>query len=122
MKCFIIILLAICLTGCAQTQQWTLDASKTNLAQAKVSRQAIEEFMSTWSLNSGAIQCGAEEIIPALTLKDMNRMDQLVRDQKLWSDEDYRKGCFFGIGTKLTAKEVQQFIGWAVGLVKSIMR
>lgn len=106
--------------GCAQTNQWTLDASKQNLENAKVSRQAVTEFMSTWSLNSGALQCGTEEFIPVTALKDINRMDQLVKDQGLWSDEDYRKGCFMGIGTKLTAKQVQELVQWAIGIISKI--
>ncbi len=117
-KYLVAIVLFASLLGCAQTQQWTLEASKTNLENAKISRQSVGEFMSTWSLNSGAIQCGTEEFIPAATLKDINRMDQLVKDQGVWSDEDYRKGCWMGIGTKLTAKQVEALIQWAIGMIR----
>jgi hypothetical protein len=46
-------------------------------------------------------------------------MDQLVEDQGLWSAEDFRKGCFMGIGTKLTAKEVQRLVLWAIQMASS---
>lgn len=116
------LLILMSLGGCAQTNEFTLKASAQNLKNAEISRQVAQETMSTWSLNSGLIQCGTEEVIPAMTLKDIQRMDKLTKDAKLWSEEDYRKGCFLGIGLKLTAKQIQQFVEQIISLATTAMK
>ena len=117
MKLIGIGIVCLLLFGCAQVSQFTLDASKQNLENAKITRQIIEETWTTWSLNSGIIQCGTEEIIPASMLKDVQKLDRIVKNAKMWSEEDYQKGCFMGISLKLTIKEMQALIERVIGII-----
>jgi hypothetical protein len=114
-KVFLLVILPFVFVGCSQVQQFTLKASKANLDNAAVSRQAIDEFMSTWSLNSGAITCGTEEIIAAITLKDIKKLDEIVQDAGKWSDEDYGRGCFAGVTIKIGYRELEALIKYLMG-------
>ena len=121
-KIFLIILIFPFIFGCAEVRNWTLESSQENLANAAVSRQVSKEWMSTWSLNSGAIQCGMKEFLPVPIIEDLKKMDELVTEQGLWSAEDYRLGCFEGLGIKLTSKAVEQAIKEIMGLIATFAK
>ena len=121
-KLFLIVLILPILLGCADIRKWTIKSSAENLKNAAVSRQVSKEWMTTWSLNSGAIQCGMKEFIPIPIAEDIKFMDQLVKDQGLWSDEDYRLGCFEGMGIKLTSRAIEQAVKEIMGLIATFAK
>ncbi len=110
MKLILIVLALLMVAGCAQVRVWTLDSAKEDMANAATSREVADILISTWSLNSGAMQCGLQDYLPPIMLRKINALDDIVRRNNKWSDLDYNRGCFLGKRGELTIDQAWALI------------
>lgn len=118
MKFWIFLLITPILLGCADINKFTLEASQQDLANAVNTRQVADNLMSTWSLNSGWIQCAMTDTIPPISLRKVQRIDEAVKRAGRWNQSDYDKGCFLGLETDLAAHEAEQVLKKLIPLLR----
>lgn len=118
MKLWTLFLLIPLIWGCADINKFTLEASQQDLKNAINTRQIADNLMSTWSLNSGWIQCAMTDTIPPITARKIQRIDQAVKQAGKWNEADYQKGCFLGLETDLAAHEAEQVLKKLIPLIR----
>ncbi len=116
MKLILIVLALLMVAGCAQVRVWTLDSAKEDMANAVVSREAADILMTTWSLNSGAMQCGLRDYLPPPMLQKILSIDDVVKRANKWSDQDYARGCFLGKRGELAVDQAWALIQKMIGI------
>ncbi len=119
MKLILIILallMVVMVTGCTQVRVWTLDSAKEDMANAVISREAADILMASWSLNSGAMQCGLRDYLPPPMLQKILSIDDVVKRSNKWSDVDYNRGCFLGKRGELAVDQAWALIQKMIGI------
>lgn len=117
MKVCILFLLIPLIWGCSSVNKFTLEASQQDLKNAENSRKIADNLMSTWSLNSGWIQCAMTDTIPPITLRKVQAIDKMVKEANRWSKEDYQKGCFLGLETDLATHQAEELLKKLIPLI-----
>lgn len=110
MKRILIILALLMMSGCAQVRVWTIESAKEDMANAAVSREAADILMTSWSLNSGVMQCGLRDYLPPPMLQKILSIDDVVKKANKWNEPDYARGCFLGKRGELAVDQAWELI------------
>jgi len=107
-KIFILFLSLTLLVSCGWIRKNALKLSESDLKNAEVSRQVALNLLSTWELNSGALDCALGEkgkaVLPDDAVKAWKKLDELaVKSEAELTDRDL--GCSLGLRVRM-AKDI----------------
>lgn len=117
MKLLVLFLLIPILWGCSSVNKFTLEASQQDLKNAINTRQIADNLMSTWSLNSGVLQCAFTDTLPPITLRKIQRIDEAVKKSNRWNQADWDRGCFLGLETDLATHQAEELLKKLIPLI-----